>query len=583
MMHARRSSREIAAVATVFLFVTPMSAAAEEQINAPTVSEDEDRTALNVNFVSVFEAWRARVRSEGFATVEEGLLSKAVQNNDVQASADVAYFYFAMGLFPEAAARIRNIDAEARGTDLLLLESIVAINMGRWREAAALLSRPALKNLPDAGSWRGIAFAELGAFNDAAGELLRTPQSTVPFEENATNYYLARAQAAIEIGHIEPARASLESVRNRLETTRQRDARRLFEARAQLAHGETAAAVNALNGLQRDGEAPVSLLAQLALIRHHLHIGALSKADALDHLEQISVRWGGGAVDRERLELEAALHEQSGNVIASVAAQRKLLVRFPHSDAASAAEGKIRTALSTILNDRTLSPRIAAKTFYENINLAPPGAKGDALIRDAVDILAGLDLLSEAAELLRHQVFERLRGAERSRVAGDLAELYLAAGDPSAAIEAIENTRRTRLPEAVAARRNFLEADAYFRNGKADHALGIIDALEDFDALILKGRILTAQGNLPEAGAAYEAAALVGDGEITAEQADAAILAAAAYTQAGDRTALNALSEKLDARLAPGPAKDLFSAMVADDLPREPNDFQERYAAYFDS
>ncbi len=578
-MGARRTTLSIAAATIAFAFPGLSASAAE----SPDVVADDAFNSGDtyVNFVGVFESWRARARAEGFLVVEEALLSQAALSGKVEEAADLAYFYFAMGLIPEASAVIRTIDEGERTTALSFLEGAAAIRMGRWCEAVALLSRPPLNDHPDAVSWRGIAYVQLGAFDAAAADLLQNAKTAVPFEKHATQYYLAQAQAALAIGHIDPARTALENVRNRVETQRQRDRRRLLEARILLARGETATAVSLLNTLARAGEAPISLHAQIDLLRHKQRSGALSKPAALDQVKKISMRWSGGAVERELLETEASLLDMSGDVIGAVAAQRKLLRRFPDSDAARAAAGAIRTALASILSDETLPPRDAARAFYTNIDLAPPGAEGDALIRDAADILAGLDLLPEAAELLRHQVFERLRGVERSKVAVDLAELYLAKGDPAAAIEVIENTRRSRLPDALIARRAYLEADAHFRRDDGDRALAILHERRDFPALALRGRILSAHGEHAEAGAAFAAAAATGDGDLSAEQADAAILAASAYAQLGDEKALRALSDDLADRMGEGPAKDLFDAIAADDLPGAPDDFQDRYAAFF--
>ncbi len=576
----------LAASATGVLVLSAALSASAQTETVEAVAESSDSSATVVvdeviNYVGVLESWRARARAEGFAVVEEALLSQAALSGEASATTDVAYFYFATGLFPEASAVIRTLDAASRTPDVSLLDAIVAIKMGRWREAVELLSQPPLNDHADVAPWRGIAYMALGAFHAAANEIVHKEPATVPFEEHATQYYLARARVALEIGHVDTARKALEDIRNRLETQRQRDERRLLEARAMLARGETNVALNLMQNLSHAGATPVSLHARLDLLRYRQRTGAVSKADAFEQLNVVSMRWSGGAVERERLQMEAALHDMSGDLIDAVAARRKLLIRFPESDAARGAEGYIRTALPAILSDSKLSPREAARVFYENINLAPPGAEGDTLIRDAATVLAGMDLLPEAAELLHHQVFRRLRGAERSAVAADLAALYLASGNPEAAIDAIENTRQTRLPEAIVARRGYLEADAYFRRGETDRALAIISDQQDFAALLLRGRILSARGEHSTAGAAFADAASIGEGALPAEQAEAAVRAASVYAQIGDGEALRALAGNLGERMTDGSAKDLFDAIVADELPGAPNDFQARYVAFF--
>ena len=253
-----------------------------------------DETTHEFNFVSAFEAWRARARNEGFNAVEESLLSRAAQDSDPQATSDIAYFYVAMGLYPEAGGVIRSINETERSSDLMILEGVAALKLRRWRDAASILSRPPLKTLPQAAPWRGIAYAELGAFHDAALDLLQTEHTATPFEEHAAQFYLAKAQAALAIGHLDPARRALNSIGDHIETRDQRDWRRLLEARLQLARGGEGAALNSLTTLQRDGTAPVSLHAEIDLIRHRQSTGALTLADALDQLRAIGLRWSGG-------------------------------------------------------------------------------------------------------------------------------------------------------------------------------------------------------------------------------------------------------------------------------------------------
>jgi len=534
---------------------------------------------VDVNFVATFETWRARVRADGFRAVEEDLLTRSAAGN-ADAASDLAFLYFASGLVPEALAAIRNIDGAGRTASLELLAAAASVKMGRWRDALDRLSVPALKNDPAAAPWRGIALVGLGAFEDAAAEIVLQDNTIIPFEDHGAQYFLACAEAALAIGHIETARALLNDMGGRIETQGQRDQRRLLEARVMLANGDIAPAVSLLSQLRRSGAAPTAYRAQIDLIAHGHRRGKISSADALQRLEALSVRWSGGAVERERLALEARLREVSGDLLGAVSAHRKLRMRSPDSDDASVAERKIRLALATILRDKTLSPRAAAEVFYENIELAPPGAEGDALIRDAASVLAELDLLGEAAELLRHQVFTRLRGVERSTRAADLAALYVQADNADAALEAIERTRRTRLPAQVAARRAVLEAEAHFLRKDSARALSLLEDRADAASSALRGRIYQSRGELGQAGAAFAAAA-TGEGVSAEETSEFAILAASAFAAAGAADELRAFADKVVETIDAGPARDLITAIAAQDLSDGSAKFQDRYAAYF--
>ena len=119
--------------------------------------------------------------------------------------------------------------------------------------------------------------------------------------------------------------------------------------------------------------------------------------------------WRGGVFERCALTFNAEMHEAAGDIGAAYQMRRQLMDSFPDADAGAAAAQQMRGDLATLLESGALSPLDAAQIFYENIDLAPPGRDGDDLIRKIADQLVALDLVAQAAELLHHQTFERLR------------------------------------------------------------------------------------------------------------------------------------------------------------------------------
>jgi hypothetical protein len=57
--------------------------------------------------------------------------------------------------------------------------------------------------------------------------------------------------------------------------------------------------------------------------------------------------------------------------------------------------------------------------------LTPVGPNGDRIVRLLAGRLIHVDLLEQAAQLLQHQVDERLDGLSKATVAADLATVYL--------------------------------------------------------------------------------------------------------------------------------------------------------------
>ncbi|MFX8778105.1 hypothetical protein ABTM50_19550, partial [Acinetobacter baumannii] len=87
--------------------------------------------------------------------------------------------------------------------------------------------------------------------------------------------------------------------------------------------------------------------------------------------------------------------------------------------------------------------------FYDFRELTPAGARGDEMIRKLADRLAQVDLLGRAAELLDHQVRNRLKGEERARTAVRLAVIQLLDKRAEAALKTIQDTAGPDIPAAI--------------------------------------------------------------------------------------------------------------------------------------
>ena len=113
--------------------------------------------------------------------------------------------------------------------------------------------------------------------------------------------------------------------------------------------------------------------------------------------------------------------------------------------------------------------------FYDFRELTPIGADGDEMVRRLARRLVDVDLLDQAAELLKYQVDNRLEGVAKAQVATDLATVYLM--DRQAENRPCRPSgRRARpcCPRALNAERRALEARALMELGRYDHALEVL-------------------------------------------------------------------------------------------------------------
>jgi hypothetical protein len=125
------------------------------------------------------------------------------------------------------------------------------------------------------------------------------------------------------------------------------------------------------------------------------------------------------------------------------------------------------------------------------------------MIRKLAQRLVAFDLLDPAANLLQHQVDNRLRGVGQSAVAVDLAKIYLWDKRPDKALAAINSSRQPGLPKDLMLERRLLEAAAYRDIGRFDHAIELVEPLDGLEAKSLLADSYWRSRQWPEAAKTF--------------------------------------------------------------------------------
>ena len=489
----------------------------------------------------------------GFDEAEEARLAASAAG-DAAASKALAEFYAAHRLWPEALAAIARVkppDAE--------MESLAAeaqYRLGRYRKLAALAPTG-----ETARAFRAMALVRLGAHSEA---LAAFAKSTPP-EGFAAEYLLCKAEALIASADAPAAAATLARAAE-AHNWREQQSRFGFLGAALLSlKGEVA---RARSEYRRAGAAPPddwSMRARLAAEEDEKALGMLSLA------------WKSEAFDRELLMRQASLSAKAGDFEEALRAYAAVTTRFPESDAALKAQAEAGDALAALFENASLPAQDAARIFFDHVAFAPPGREGDALIRSAAARLKALGLYAEAAALIDHQVFKRLRGADRSRIAAELADLHLAARKPEAAIAALRATRIAGLDAETNARRRRLEATALARIGKEDAALTLLAGAAQPEDRRLRASIAWEAGDWPQSAADYAAAFSAAPAALSRTDRETAVRAATAYLLAGDRDGYRAFVGSAAPRLQGAREEALIKSLG--DIDRDA--FVERFMDYY--
>lgn len=451
------------------------------------------------------------IAQTGFAVAEEKRLAAAA-GGDLDAVLDLSRFYMASGLWIEALARVRDI----QDPSAMLIAAECEYRMGRYRAVVARLEsatvRPAIL---------GMSYARLGSFDEARKVFDAEPQDRVGSDLSG-DLVRAKAETYAQTGALDLAAAALSGGANIVGF----EASNFLTARIRGLRGDEAGAANALRRAASGETNEWSMRAQLAL---------LDNAGDVDAIERLALERSGGPFEREALLALGRIRLAGDDFDRGFPVLQKLVNNHPDSLAALDAQTLIEKALPKLLaDDSGVAAKDAARMFFENVEFAPAGAEGDKLIRSAAAKLSALGLYRQAAQILEHQVFNRLRGAERAKVAADLAELHLEANDPAAALRDIRSTRIAGLSADMNARRRHIEARALVQAGKAESALGLLSDAPLASDLKLRGDINWSRKLWADAARDYVAYISASAALDARSDRDLAVRAATAFLLAGD-------------------------------------------------
>jgi tetratricopeptide (TPR) repeat protein len=437
-------------------------------------------------------------------------------------------------------------DAEFRG-----LRGVAKVLARRYAEAETDFASPVLADDPSAALWRGYVAAKTGQWVDANARFVDGARALNMFPAVWQARFLgAQAEASVGGGAPDTAIGLVNqalklpniSVEDQLEL-------RLTLAKAFEAKGDSRA-LPVFQAIARSGidrlASPATLHAiQLRLARNQ--IGADVAAKGLD---QLRFRWRGDATELETIRALGQLQIKQGRYREALEVLHSAGNNLPDLPQAIALRNDLNTAFRALFLDGLadgMQPIQAVGLFYDFQDLTPIGADGDQMVRNLVRRLVDVDLLDEAAKLLKYQVDNRLNGVPKAQVATDLAWIYLMDRKPESALDSINNTRTTVLPPALNAERRLATSRALMGLGRYDAALEVIEGDKGRDAEDIRADVAWKQHAWPQAGLMYERA--LGDrwktpGTLNTGEEAKLLRAGVAFSLADDDAALGRLRQR---------------------------------------
>jgi len=473
-----------------------------------------DRASTAVRPIFDIGEWR-KSQGENFMARERALAAAAAAAGPDQrtpARVDLARFYLARGMYPEAKGVLDLVLADTRRGEedpvALIVHSVASALMGRPELALKDLANPAIGANYDSQLWKALACARQGKWAEAREkfknvdfaitslpiELQRIVITEAMRASLEVNDYSGAAKRAADlevIGLAPEQKPAVSVLRGRLAEALGHEKDALGEYRMAVDSADRAAAAEAK-------------LFEIALRQKHDEI---SPANALHELETLSVMWRGDGIEVKALVMMARLYSDAGRYGESLSADRTATRLQPNSEASRQGQDEAAALFAQLFlgsKGDDLPPVDALGLFYEYRELTPIGRRGDEMIRRLADRLVAVDLLDQASELLQYQVDHRLEGAARAQVAARLAMVYLTNRKPDRAIAALRTTRIADLAGELRQQRLLLEARAQSDIGRHDLALDIISNIPGREAIRLRSDIYWASRRWREASEQIE-------------------------------------------------------------------------------
>lgn len=555
-----------------------------------------DSTTAATGFSAAFpafvdmRAWRVGPAGAFMANLQRLRLAAADEvgtpEKGVRAQLDLARFLLAWELAPEALGVLRTVKATSpaveRAPEVLGLTGAALALMGRGREALDVLGQPELMNDPAANLWAALAAQSHGDPAEARARYEKGEVALAAYvPEQQALFRLSDGEAALALG--DTARAATQGRQAVSDATspRTKALATLLVARAAAAAGAGDQALAALDTLKDVSDPEIRAKADLAAALIGVDTGKLSLAEAIRKLDALRFAWRGDDFEIELLRRLGGLYIQGGDIRSGLSTMGAAATLRPDLPAARALRDDLAEQFRRLFLEGGadgMDPIQALALFYDFRHLTPVGPEGDRMVRGLADRLVGLDLLPQAAELLQHQVDNRLQGFAKAQVATDLAAIYLLDRQPEKALQAIWNSRVAQLPEALNSQRRLIEAVAMTELGRNDHALELLEFDTTADAARVRTEVNWRAGNYVAAAREARATLPAPGSALSPEQAGEVLRAAIAANLAGERATVDEIARGYGTQMARSAYAEAFKVVTATGVP-EPAQLQAAVTA----
>lgn len=486
-----------------------------------------------------------------------------------------ARFLLAFDLGQEANGALDIVLSEASSLEhdagYLMVRAAALTLAERNEEARDIINSHVMDGVVDAGFWGLLANAALhdwpavnSAYDEVAALFDGYPASLV------AQARLDGVEAALHVRALDLATERLSQIDpSRLTGSPKEDRLELLQGRVALAKGRDDDALGVFDKVRDGNEGPLGAQATLLAIETRIANEEISLATGLDQLENLAVAWRGDNTEVRTRRLLGELYVEQGRYAEALSALKGILIAQPdHPDATDVSDDMQAIFVDLFLNGEAdqMAAINALSLFYDFRELTPIGRRGDELVRRLAERLVSIDLLDQAADLLEHQVENRLTGTAKAQIAADLALIYLMDYRPSEAVAVLQRSRVSQVPPSIERGRRVIEARALSELGRHELALEMLRSLDGSDVDAVRADVLWNAERWVEAGEVIERSLADRWNDripLDEDEMQQVLRASIAFGFAGDEYALERLRARFDGKMSEGIYASAFDVVTA--------------------
>lgn len=361
------------------------------------------------------------------------------------------------------------------------LEGAALVMANRPHEALALLNDTQLRKNPDSAIWRALAADQLRDWNQVRSSTHRGYAVLNSYPEDIrSKFLLASVAGALDVNDFGNARRYMSEIEPRYLDEAMLARYDLLRGQFADAGGKPKEAVAAYEQARSSRYLPISEQASYELTRLKFRDGLIEREEAIEDLAQLTTRWRGDDTELRALRMLGRLQAESGEYRAAFEAMKAAVYADADSQTTRLLQNEMNAVFASLFLEGKADKLPAVKAlslYYDFRELTPIGRRGDEMVRRLADRLVEIELLDQAAELLSHQVENRLKGAARAQIAADLGVIYLMDRKPHLALNVLRRTKQSQMPPSLKRQRKIVEARALLDLSRADLALELLQPM----------------------------------------------------------------------------------------------------------